>query len=167
MTEPVVFPSQLGPVMGALVDLAAVTLEPGCAVLDGPVAKAAPKEFVVIGTSDLLDSEWISATADQEWSALGARTRSEEADIFGVSVAWTGDAGRARPARDKALANIAKLEQALRTGDNITLGLAAAGINWAGIAITQLRQVADDKGIAVWASFTVRYRARLQGVPIP
>lgn len=156
--------SLIGLVIDALVAAARAAVT-GADVFDGPGGDdESSKAVMIIGASDVDDegADWIAATARQEWaSASGNRSRDEEGDVFGLSIAWTGNSGDAKPARDAALANVADLERALRADPQ--LGLAEVGLNWLGISITQVRQLADDKGVGVWVTFTVRYKARLEG----
>lgn len=126
---------------------AAVSLD-ASQVVDGPPTEANLKSTcVIIGDTDM----------EQDWAALGARNRDEQATIKGVI--YVLGAGASQTTVNKsAFALLALIEVFLRTGTNITLG---SNVLWCGVCPTTIAKQQADNARAAFLAFDLKFTARI------
>ena len=146
--------------LAALIRAAAPTLT----VYYGPtVVWPTDPDFVVVGIDDLMATGPSTAVdvASQDWAELGAYGKDEFFTLHGACVAWSGDDRDADACLQRAAANVALVETALRTGDGITLNGALSGPGWCSVTVTRIAWGQTQTGINVHLYFDVNCRARI------
>lgn len=136
-------------------------LPAGFQVLDGPQTGYPDQDLVIVGCQDPMAGNDLIAvdTGAQNWITVGPpQHRDETFIIWATYVAWTGD-NDFPSCRARADTNISLIETAVRA--DLTLGGALTNPGWAGIAITQMKQVLAQRGVALHIQFALACRARI------
>lgn len=149
-------------VVPALITAVVVTAQeqlPDLIVTDGWAVTSDPGNYVMIGVEDPdVDGYAQSATSTQSWANANYTARDEEGDVNCVALAWNGD-GDAKAARDAVYANVAALEDALRSNPPQDL----ADVLWTSVMASggRLNQIQDSGGAVALLLFSIHFRARI------
>lgn len=145
-------------VIDALVTVATAAVAP-VPVYDGEHVAEEPGPFLMVGVEDLESSTSpLSASAEQSWASVGAKSRDESGRVVCVAYCDDGSA-RMKAARDGVFDIADRLEQGLRADPYLG---GVTGLLWAeyGGSI-QLTQAQYQGGAVAMLAFQVNYRARI------
>jgi hypothetical protein len=137
-----------------------------CLVLDGPAPVDSEETYpVVVWVGfDPNNPENPVVVGDQEFAALGARTRNETFTIVNTVRYWTGDTTAVKTVRDQAFALLAQFETMLRgtplngpgdctLGGNVLFSQISGGL--------QYTPISSGSGLIGEITFHVSCRSRL------
>lgn len=146
-------------VIDALVVLASTALGTDALVLDGfgVIEETAPA-YVMVGIPDpLAEAGSASASVEQSWASVGARSRDEEGVIALTIYAINGDADQ-KSARDLIFDIARRIAEAV-TAD-LTLG-GAPGLLWSAFRVTDLEQSQTQHGAEALLNAQLAFRSRI------
>ena len=116
-------------------------------VVDGPPTEANLRTTcIIIGDVDM----------DQEWAALGARNRNEEA-ILHLVIYHIGQGGQT-VVNNVAWDLLASIETYMRVSANVTAG---NNVLWMGVVPTTLTKELTDNARAAWLEVDLKFTARI------
>ncbi|WP_418059944.1 hypothetical protein [Pimelobacter simplex] len=142
-----------------LIDVLATGL-PGVRVLDGDVVSGDAGDYLAVGWEDPDSDRSTSATAQQGWNGLGAKSRRESGSVTCLALSWNGDPAGLKAARDAVQAMTATVENLLRAEPN--LGGIVPGLLWTSYGTrTDLKQWLSAEGSVAVCTFEIAFEAKI------
>lgn len=128
----------------------------GVKVVDGPLVTGDPLREAICVAYDGAEGGGEAVDIQQEWASIGQKARNETFTITCAVVVW-GGATKVRPARERAFALLAAVEDALRADPS--LGLPPPTV--VAFAAGSLFHEQSESGMQARISFQVAVQTRI------
>lgn len=133
---------------------------PGIRVVDGDVVSGDAGDYLAVGWEDPDSDRSTSATAQQSWNGLGAKSRRESGSVTCLALSWNGESNGLKAARAAVQATAAAVENLLRADPN--LGGTVPGLLWTSYGTrTDLKQWLSEEGSVATCTFEIAFEAKI------